>query len=165
MKAAGYNLWKAVLKVCFERYGLKRLLALLIIPLVAVGNSFPHTHASVDAGSDHAERPHVHVASLHHAHDGHDHHHRHRDGNVEESQKPTPARLPDHDSDAIYLSGGQFFLPVSGDNPGETQLNCVGFVASDLRLDGKGWRADSLGYEVPIRTGPALFLLHAALRL
>jgi hypothetical protein len=73
--------------------------------------------------------------------------------------------LPDHDSDAIYLSGGQFYFPVSADNSGEIRLDCVGFAASGLRLDGKSCRVDLVGHEVPIRTGPPLFLLHAALRL
>lgn len=144
---------------------MNRLLALLTIPLLVVGNSFSHTHSVIDAPSNHAERPHVHVAASHHPHSEHHHHHGEEGADSDQSEQPTPEPLPDHDSDAIYLSGGQFLLPISVASLNELQLDCVGFVASDLRLDGKSCRADLMGYEVPIRTGPPLFLLHAALRL
>jgi len=130
-----------------------------------VGNSFSHSHAAFDAPTNHAERPHIHVAASHHSHGERHHHHGDEDAGSDRSEQLTAENFPDHDADAIYLSGGQFFLPISVASLGELQLDCVGFVGSDFRLDGKGWRADSLDYEVPIQTGPPLFLLHAALRL
>ena len=144
---------------------LNRLLAVLFIPLLVVGNSFPHTHAGVDTVSNHAERPHVHVAASLHAH-GEPHHHAGQDdAETDQGEQPTHERPSDHDSDAIYLSGGQFFLPTSADSIAELQLDCVGFVASDCRPSCTDCQTDLVGHEVPIRTGPPLFLLHAALRL
>ena len=144
---------------------MNRLLALLIVPLLVVGNSLSHTHAAIDAPSNCAERPHVHVADFHHSHGENYHLHGDEDAGSDRSEQPTPEHWPDHDSDAVYLSGGQFFLPISVASLGELQLDCVGFVGSDFRLHGNGCRTDLLDYEVPIRTGPPLFLLHAALRL
>ncbi len=143
---------------------MKRLLAVLIVPLLAVGNSFPHTHAVVDTVSHHAQRPHVHVAATHHSHGDH-HHHGHEEADRDQSDQPTNGLPFDHDSNAIYLSGGQFFLPTSADSNAEIQLDCTGFVASNHRLGSRDCQPDLMGHEVPIRTGPSLFLLHAALRL
>ena len=140
-------------------------MAVLIIPLLAVGNSFPHTHAGVDTANQHALRPHVHVAASHHSHDEHHHDHGHEEADSGQSDEPTNELPFDHDSDAIYLSGGQFFLPTSADSTAEIQLDCIGFIVSNHRLGSRDCQPDLMGHEVPIQTGPPLFLLHAALRL
>lgn len=136
-----------------------------MILLLAVGNSFPHTHASDDTGNHHAERPHVHVGVSHHSHVEPHHHHGHEEFESDQSEQPTDEYPFDHDSDAIYLSGGQFFLPSSVDSTVEVRLDCVAFVATNHRLGSWDCQPDLTGYEQPIRIGPPLFLLHAALRL
>jgi hypothetical protein len=95
---------------------MRRVIALLLIPMCLIGQGMPHSHAGtgVCEPDGHAARPHVH---LHCGHDhqeaveahGHDHadaaDHDHHQATMasERTQAPVFAPVADHDSDAFYL--------------------------------------------------------------
>jgi hypothetical protein len=95
---------------------MRRVIALLLIPMCLFGQGMPHSHAGtgVCEPEGHAARPHVH---LHCGHDhdevvaAHDHHHAdaanhdHLQVRVTSERTNAPAFAPiaDHDADAFYL--------------------------------------------------------------
>lgn len=129
-----------------------RLLALLTIPLLVFGNGLPHSHGDTYANSDHGVRPHFHHGCFHCDHEHDDHEHGHEDDQDH-----------DHDSDAVYFSGGQFYLShaaeIKVDSSSSEYLVAACFDSSSLS------KSYATAREVPIPGGPPLFLLHAALRL
>ena len=146
---------------------MNRLPAILLIPLLACGNVFPHTHGMANAPSDHAQRPHIHIDAGSNSHDTHPdgHHHHHGDDEsagkeVANSQSPV-----DHDSDAIYLGSGHAFLPSSVGSIVDSAQECVGVVAANDYFSVATARTRHAVSAVANRGGPPLFLLHAALRL
>lgn len=99
---------------------MRRILSLLLIPLLLVSQSvcFGHSHRGSDVTepAGHAARPHFHVHGKHphshekhhhHSHDGqrHTHHtHRHADDAREAAVLPGIQPNDDHDEDAVYVS-------------------------------------------------------------
>ena len=91
---------------------MRRLISLLLIPLVVVSQSFAllaHDHSSGRASvpADHISRPHFHS----HAGSGHRHHHphqhAHRSATTHDHQDGTTfhvATTDSHESDAVYVS-------------------------------------------------------------
>lgn len=136
---------------------MNRFVTLLIIPFLALGNSFAHTHGDAHTDGDHGIRPHIHLGHLSRAHHEHDH-------EGQDSECPTFEIPADHDSDAVYLGGGQLFLPHSEhQNLSDTECfdglsprQAFGFVES---------RSAPVVHHLCLHEGPPLFLLHAALRL
>lgn len=143
---------------------MNRLIALSIIPLLALGTVFPHSHGNQYVESDHADRPHLHTGHSHHEHG--DHHHAHSEESNAEDESSQERETPvDHDSDAVYLGGGPLFLhhvldiridaaPASFENLAVTGALALGDLEHAIT-----------GHSAPIHDGPPLFLLHAALRL
>ena len=130
-----------------------RLLAILTIPLLVFGNGLPHSHGDAYANSDHGDRPHFHHGCFHSDHEHSDHEHdAHEHGHED-----------DHDSDAVYFSGGQFYLShaaeIKVESSSSEYLVAACFDSSSLS------KKHATVHEVPIPGGPPLFLLHAALRL
>ena len=140
---------------------MNRFVALLIIPFLAIGHAFPHSHEKAYALGDHAARPHVHIR--HGTQDHADHHH-HGD-HCEQSDESANEMPVDHDSDAVYLSGGHFFLPHSDNLRGGADLDSFEYLSPRYALAAVEVRPFLVGYEVPVQDDPPLFLLHAALRL
>lgn len=158
---------------------MNRLLTLLLIPFLTVGNPFSHSH-DCDTDSGRCEgRPHIHLTGHDaHSHHGHTHHarahhgHGRSCGHVHRHAAPIDpddacSRLhtpEEHDSDAIYVVSADY-LPTSA--------VCSSFASVDAApCDDFGLKNAKLA--LPIRrvcrgdlhaSGPPLFLLHAALRL
>lgn len=155
---------------------MNRVFAVLMIPLLASGNLFSHSHGMGIAPSDHGQRPHIHLGIASHSHDGHlgghghtgrddDHHHDHEGGQRGGGAVPDDKAPVDHDSDAVYLISGKPFLPVSERANADTTPEPAGFVAPSHGVhasDAQPNRRDPAG---SYPTGPPLFLLHAVLRL
>lgn len=98
----------------WRRTMMRRLISLLLIPLVVVSQSvsmLAHDHAGQGAStpSEHASRPHFHT----HAGNGHHHHHIHRLDVAHDLQDTTRfliSAADPHESDAIYVSTSTPFL-------------------------------------------------------
>ena len=154
---------------------MNRLLAVLMIALLACGNVFPHSLGKGDAPSDDAAPPHVHIGTASHSHQGHlhghphhqhQHQHQHQAGGQSDGSDASENELPvDHDSDAVYLSSGQPFLHISAGSTMNIQLDCIGLVAESYSSLAGRSAPHPIGPAVLTRIGPPLFLLHAALRL
>ena len=158
---------------------MNRLLTLLLIPFLTVGNSFSHSHGCDTDSGRRESRPHIHLAG-HHAHSHHGHtptaraHHGHGksyahvhhhasviDADDACSRLHTPE---EHDSDALYVVSADYLL---------TSAVCSSFASVDIApYDDFGLKNVNLA--LPIgrvcrgdfhASGPPLFLLHAALRL
>ena len=138
-----------------------RLIALLIIPFLAVGQPCPHSHGGSFAQGDHAARPHVHVGHGTHDHGDH-HHHDHHGGESDGTTSDLPI---DHDADAIYVGGGQFFLPHTDNARSHVEVDITVFSRPDRELLSVEQRPLVNGHPIPIEKRLPLFLLHAALRL
>jgi len=87
-----------------------RLVAILLIPFLVLGNSFAHAHGIVAQSPIGKSYTHVHIgSSSHHGHHDHEskghchhgHHHEHQDD--EDHDDPIPVKPVDHDSDAVYV--------------------------------------------------------------
>lgn len=128
-----------------------RFVTLLIIPFLALGNSFEHTHGDGHANSDHGIRPHI--------HHGHGHEHDRQDSEHTTSEIPA-----DHDSDAVYLGGGQLFLPHS-EHQNLSDAECFDGLIPRHAFAFVESRGASVANHLCLHEGPPLFLLHAALRL
>ena len=145
---------------------LNRLLVALLIPFLAFGNAFPHTHGAEFASADHSERPHIHWESSSHGTHHHGHHHHHDEGSQHDLEQEIDDQLPvDHDSDAVYLGAGYPFLPAPLGRSVDSEIDCVVFCTAVASCSAVPPRHRVACSDPPHRTGPPLFLLHAALRL
>lgn len=138
-----------------------RLFALLIIPFLAVGQAYPHSHGGSCAQGDHTARPHVHIGHGTHDHDDHQHHD-HQGGESDGTTSDLPI---DHDSDAIYVGGGQFFLPHTDTARSHVDVDLTAYPSPDRELVNVERRPLVTGHPTPVEKRLPLFLLHAALRL
>lgn len=147
---------------------MNRLLAVLLVPFLAFGNAFAHSHEGEFAPADHSERPHIHLKSNSDAGGGHHHgHHHHHDEPCECGlEHEAGGQVPvGHDSDAVYLGVGHPFVPVAGTPRVAPTPVCSGFLAAVPEgFAPVGYRSVDRS-NVFQRIGPPLFLLHAALRL
>ena len=143
---------------------MNRVVALLIVPFLTVGPVFPHAHGTERAESDHSARPHLHTGHSHHDHGDHQHGH-HDESNAPEESTPNAQTPVDHDSDAVYLSSGQFFLHHPEVVQADIDLACFekSTATNAFALSERVHAIAS--HSVQIHNGPPLFLLHAALRL
>ena len=146
---------------------MNRLLAFLLIPLLACGYVFAHPQRADHGASGHADLPHIHIDSNAHSHPIHGHGHIHSDELPAHGDRSLGGneRQADHDNDAIYLAVGHPFLAFSASWSLPSHLDCVG-----LTTDFPGRVTASLAGRYALssisnRTGPVLYLLHAALRL
>ena len=150
-----------------------RFVAILLIPLFVVGNSLAHSHGSAAHQSPSQGRAHIHVGSApKHGHSdeshGHSHHdHGHGDGKdyASDDSKPAPVeKSVDHESDAVYVTAGDFMVTTSDRMSIE-----VGSCADVETYEGyfSGIRPPSRLDHPPLDTTTELplYLLHAALRL
>jgi hypothetical protein len=154
-----------------------RLVAILLIPIFVVGNSFAHSHGSAAHSPASHQRAHIHVGGDdHHEHGhaahGHDHghkrhgeHHPHEDEHESNGAQQEPIAPPvDHDSDAIYLVASDFATTSTGRVSIELDYQLalpqfgVSFVDSPAKIPCPQPHK-SPPFELP------LYLLHAALRL
>ena len=116
---------------------MKRLVTLLVIPMMLLGHVLPHTHAGtrVDRPDDHSARPHIHLAMHGHGHThgetaahGLDEHGLDKnDVDQQVADRPSDGHLDlftvnQHDEDAVYLGGS---------------------TTSHHRLNGSGVQSDS----------------------
>jgi len=156
-----------------------RLIAILLIPMFVVGNSFAHSHGSAAHSSEGHGRTHLHVGnsshhdSSHEPHDhahGHSHHDHHQHSHVEDhchkDADSTPLEVPaDHDSDAIYLVSFDLALNCgdrpSIENDAQALVHNTDFSFADVRASIQRPQAD---HSPPLQRLP-LYLLNAALRL
>jgi hypothetical protein len=159
-----------------------RLIAILLVPFFAVGNSLAHSHGSAAHPSSSHGRAHIHVgsdpqhshghASHGHSHHGHRHKHpNHRHGDAvgqnckSDDSNPAPIELPfEHESDAVYVAAADFMVTASAQFSIEVGLcaavetveHYLSTIRSRTRLDRPPLAVIS---ELP------LYLLHAALRI
>lgn len=156
-----------------------RLIAILLIPMFVVGNSFAHSHGSAAHSSEGHGRTHLHLGnsshhdSSHESHDhahGHSHHDHHQHSHVEDhchkDADSTPLEVPaDHDSDAIYLVSFDLALNCgdrpSIENDAQALVHTTYFSFADLRASIQRPQVDN---SPPLQRLP-LYLLNAALRL
>ena len=89
---------------------MRRVLSLMLIPLVLAGQGlcFAHTHQGTHTGEPdgHSTRPHFHIHGVaeHHRHQA-DHSHHHDAGDdQEESAVSAIEPIADHDADAVYCT-------------------------------------------------------------
>ena len=84
-----------------------KFVSLLLIPLIVLGQSLPHSHTGTGVAepNGHSQRPHVHFHSHDHLAKAHTHHN-HKPSSKDKKSRHCElvAPLADHDSDAIYLS-------------------------------------------------------------
>jgi hypothetical protein len=150
---------------------MNRLLAIVLVPLFVVGNSFAHSHCDMANQSSSQSRAHIHVGGGgHHRHDvhgshEHSHHdHQHDADNEGDGRDSIPVGLFEHDSDAIYFVAADSLFTTSK------------FITVDLSLQFALDAATTLNsvatcsprvHELPrLRTSEApLYVLHAALRI
>jgi hypothetical protein len=154
-------------------------MAVLLIPLLVFGSLLPHSHACGDAPIDHSLRPHIHFSIGQHSHDDHHrphshgrHRHGHHHGDLDDCERDhwadehlagkTPAS---HDSDAVYLNGSQLFLFQTSAATNGPAAECVGTLLANLPTRTQTAGRFSWDRSVASRSGPPLYLLHAALRL
>ncbi len=171
---------------------MERVIAALLIPLLAMGSVFPHSQevSAAHASGGQADRPHIHVGGHSHHHHVSPHgHHSHpepaedRDDRVDteattdrSDAPPVPAdsvpadsvpadSVPaDHDSDAVYLVGTPVYVPASTTPKCEPpQILVVAHTHDDGSSKVEFCRQRR---NEPISlNGPPRFVLHAALRL
>lgn len=149
---------------------LQRLLAFILIPFFAMGNSLAHSHGSAAQSAPSQIRPHFHFGSslrhghnhdaFPHAHHGHSHRHEHK-----QPAAPLPSPLPvDHDSDAVYLVASEFLTTAA--DPARLLLRPETYVL--LSVEGVHATHRHLCCDLlPFLTdpGPPLYRVHAVLRL
>jgi hypothetical protein len=145
---------------------MNRLVTILLIPFLLVGNAFAHSHGAAACQSANYGRAHIHVASAphhgHHSHDSDGHHHGH--GHESDEDESVAVRPVEHDSDAIYLaSADDAFTPT---NRVSFELGCSCFFDAPLCIvdDPRPPAALSCAPTASSSELP-LYLLHAALRL
>lgn len=158
---------------------MNRLIALMLIPLFVVGNSFAHSHGSPALSSQGYERAHIHVGSAshhdgsHESHDhahGHSHHDQHQHSHEEDhgcdDTKSTPAgTADDHDSDAIYLVSVDLTLNCGDRTSVEADVQAWVHSANSSFVDLPARiQHPQLDHSPPPKRLP-LYLLNAALRL
>ncbi|MCU0718151.1 MAG: hypothetical protein MUC83_00490 [Pirellula sp.] len=145
-----------------------KILTILLIPLLVLGNSFAHVPCGAAHSSQDDNRTHFHVGfGSNHAHDGHEHSHAHgsHSHGDHDHDNESPASKPnDHDSDAIYLvvPEGEFSTP-----------NCVTidldassvFGHVSTRLAKPQVCLDRCVETFSRFHGPPLYLLHCAIRI
>ncbi|MEM0924593.1 MAG: hypothetical protein AAGJ83_01015 [Planctomycetota bacterium] len=141
---------------------MSRLVALLIVPLLAVGNSVGHTHGVSHSVDSHAVRPHFHCG--HRVGQQSGHHVHVEEGDIRHPRSSGDDAPVGHDADAIYLPDGAFFFA----RPGGIRVaaDCTSFAVLffSSSVVQRPWENGVI--ELPARDhGPPLFLLHAALRL
>ncbi|MEM6777062.1 MAG: hypothetical protein AAF670_05360 [Planctomycetota bacterium] len=148
-----------------------RLLSLIIVPLVVLGNVVPKRHGGPDAPTGTMATPHFHI--------GHSHSHDHSDGgfllhehgdDVGTGSRRGPShaghtdRPFEHDRDAVYLAVDSWYVPIgcrvdSGDSSARLSVCCF---ARASRVNACISDRERIGH---VRTGRDRLLLHAALRL
>ena len=145
---------------------MNRLVAILLIPFLLVGNALAHSHAVAAHPSANHGRAHIHIGSAphhgHHSHESDDHHH----GLDHENEEQESAQVPpiEHDSDAIYLaSTGDAYTPTDRVS---TELGAFVYVDAPLRILNDSRPPAALSCTLTASaSGLPLYLLHAALRL
>ena len=150
---------------------MSRLISLLLIPLIVLGQGLPHAHAEdgMCVPSDHGSRPHIHWDLGHH-HDCHDHDDcgEHGPESTNDHEDPDLASSPpsDHDSTAIYLASGTFCLVRVDDSPDLGSLIVYTLAASPLVTDGLHWSSTHAPRAAPNRLAKLpIYLAIASLRL
>lgn len=141
---------------------MNRLMAILLMPLFVVGNSFAHSHGKFTHQSPGESHAHLHVGSAqHHKHSHHDHHGHDHESDESESAPVAPL---EHDSDAVYLVAADFVYTACERISIEVETQYfVGTVPCLLK--------DFRPYSLRDRSSHAtttqlpLYLLQAALRL
>ena len=97
---------------------MNRLIAILLIPFLVVGNSLAHSHG-VAAHQSHGQiRAHIHLGSGsghdHDDHGSHGHsHHSHDHDHDGDNPDSTPVEPVEHDSDAVYLVAADSLFTTS----------------------------------------------------
>ena len=149
-----------------------RIVPLLLIPMLVLGQALPHSHAGTDVvePNGHSLRPHIHLSSdHHHDHDDDDHEHHHA-GDQSESEHSQPTAIAtlsvpiDHDSDAFYVADADW---TAGRSVGTTQVDSATAVWTSLapsvnRDSRPGCRCDDPADRY---AGLPIYLLTASLRL
>jgi len=154
-----------------------QLVAILLIPILVVGNSFAHSHGPAAHSPASQHRAHFHfVGAAHHVHGhaahgndhGHSHHgehHSHQDEHGDNGSQHEPIETPvDHDSDAIYLVTAD--LATTSANRVSIELDTK-FAARVVEFEIVDWQSSNFFLQ-PDESPPSqlpLYLLHAALRL
>lgn len=143
---------------------MNRLVAILLIPFLLVGNALGHSHGIATHQSANHCRAHIHVGSAHH-HGQHSHgSNGHRHGHDHESDKPesAPVTPVDHDSDAIYVvSADDAYIPTD-----RVLFGVFYFVDAPLRILNDSRPSIPRACTLIANTSELpLYLLHAALRL
>lgn len=155
-----------------------RFVAILLIPIFVVGNSFAHSHGQSVHSTEAHGRAHIHVgnASQHdarheshsrahgHSHHGHHQHSHHENQGRDESGSPPVEVLVDHDSDAIYLVSADLAMNCSDRTSPEVDAPALVHTRDFLFVDMPAKIQHPQMDESPPPQRP-LFLLHAALRL
>jgi hypothetical protein len=159
---------------------MNRLIAILLMPLLVVGNSLAHSHSSAAHQSPGEGRAHFHVRSApqhghrnhdshehaNHDHHGHDHHGHDHHGHDHERNDPesAPVAPVEHDEDAVYVVAGDFVYTAC--ERISIEIASYSFVAAAACLI-TDFRPSVLRDRPPLTTPPQLplYLLHAALRL
>lgn len=156
-----------------------RLVAILLIPIFVVGNSFAHSHGSAAHSPASQQRAHIHVGGddrhehshAAQSHNHHSEHHSHEGGHGHDDEpensgaQQEPIAPPvDHDSDAIYLVASDFATTSTGRVSIEvdSQLALPQFGVSFINSPAK------ILCPQPHKSPPSelpLYLFHAALRL
>ncbi len=154
---------------------MNRLIAILLMPLVVVGNSLAHSHSTAARPSPGEGRAHFHLGSVpkhgHPNHDSHEHanHHHHghdHDGHDHESDESESAPVVpvEHDSDAVYVVAADFVYiasdRISAEIASHSFVETVPCLLTDFHSSVRRDRP-------PLATSTQLplYLLHAALRL
>ncbi len=147
----------------------QKLIAILLMPILVLGNSFAHSHGVPTQSSQGHERAHFHVGGSdhhwHHHHESHEHSGHKHDHDHESNDSPlAPATSSDHDSDAVYVAAPDYVFSVSNDN--SLDFSSLAVVAPSLSWQAQTrpniWRVlpgETSSVELP------LYLLYAALRL
>ena len=160
---------------------MQRLVAILLIPFLVVGNSFAHAHGSAAHLSPGQGRAHIHVGSTtkhghsheshghsHHSH-GHDHGHNHGHANDQnpkrDDSKPAPLeKTVDHESDALYVAAADLMVKTTSRVSIEVD-SCAVVESVAYCLSGIFMPSRLAHPLLAMTSGLPLYLLHAALRL
>ncbi len=146
---------------------MSRLVVILLIPFLLVGNALAHSHSMAAHQTHDHGRAHIHVANAphhhkHHSHESGDHDHGHvHESDEHESTQVTPV---EHDSDAIYLaSSDDVYTPtdrISAESGSPVYVDAPLYILNDPHPTAALACVHSARpSELP------LYLLHAALRL
>ena len=150
---------------------MNRLIVILLIPFLLVGNARAHSHGMAAHQSHDHGRVHIHVTNTphhhkHHSHESgdHDHGHDHESDAHEGEHELTPVTPVEHDSDAIYLaSADDVYTPTDRVS---AESGSPVYVDPPLCILNDPHPTAALACVLSARPSELpLYLLHAALRL